>query len=194
MQRMIRKSSIKSIAPIGRTSPLHGVPFILFRSKRRSAVIRINGDGEVHLLAPNSFSLTYADEIIDMRHAWILKRKAALSDRIPVPVCPEKDRPILADRVRAKATVFLSRYEGKKPKRIFIRFSKTSWGSCSSLGNISLSGYLYYLPDELFEYVLLHELSHLYHLNHSPDFWNRLSDILPDPKLLRKKLARYRLP
>lgn len=191
---MIRKSSAKSIAPIKRTSPLQGVPYLLFRCRRRSAVIRITGDGEVHLLAPNSFSLRYADEIVDLRISWINKRKAALSDRILVPACPEKDRKILADRVRTKAEELIARYNGHKPKRIFIRFSKTSWGSCSSLGNISLNGYLCYLPDELFEYVLFHELTHLYHLNHSVNFWCRLSDILPEPKHLRKKLAQYKLP
>ncbi len=191
---MIRKFSAKIVAPVMRTSPVHGVPYLLIRSLRRSAVIRITGEGVVHLMAPKSFTLAYADEVIDLRHSWIEKRKASLSERIAIPSCEEKDKPILADYVRARATALISRYEGKKPKRIFIRFSKTSWGSCSTLGNISLSGYLYYLPDELLEYVLFHELSHLYCMNHSKEFWNHLNTVLPEPKLLRKKLSQYILP
>lgn len=191
---MIRRSFTETSVTIDRISPIKGVAYRLTRSKRRSAVIRLTGDGAVHLLAPRSFSLSYADEIIDLRYDWIMKRQTALSEKIAIPVCPEREKKILAERVRAKAATFLSRYDGKKPKRIFIRFSKTSWGSCSSLGNISLNGYLDHLPDELFEYVLLHELTHLYHLNHSVHFWNRFGDILQDPKLLRKKLAQYKLP
>jgi hypothetical protein len=191
---MIRRAFADTPVTIDRTSPVRGVPYRLTRSKRSSAVIRLTGDGEVHLLAPKSFSLSYADEIIDLRHEWISKRKAALSEKIAIPVCPEREKKILAERVRSRAVTFLSRYEGKKPKRIFIRFSKTSWGSCSSLGNISLNGYLDHLPDELFEYVLFHELTHLYHLNHSVYFWNRLGDILQEPKFLRKKLSQYKLP
>ncbi|MBN1892824.1 MAG: M48 family metallopeptidase [Clostridiales bacterium] len=150
--------------------------------------------GEIRLTAPLSMPVTYADEIIDARHNWIHKRLNALSERIPLPVCNEKNKKRLADLVRKKAEHILSDYQGKKPERIFVRFSKTTWGSCSSLGNISLNGYLNYLPDELFEYVLYHELSHLYHLNHSSDFWNHLESLIPQPKRMRKKLAQYLLP
>ena len=191
---MIRRSFTETSVTIDRISPIKGVEYRLTRSKRRSAVIRLTGDGAVHLLAPRSFSLSYADEIIDLRYDWIMKRQTALSEKIAIPTCSEEEKSLLAVRVRSKASAFLSRYEGRKPKRVFIRFSKTSWGSCSSLGNISLNGYLAHLPDELFEYVLFHELTHLYHLNHSADFWNRLSAILPEPRRLRKKLAQYILP
>ncbi len=191
---MIRRPYSGKSVTSDRVSPVNRIPYRLTRSKRKSAVIRLTALGEVHLMAPGYFSLAYADEIIDLRHDWILKRIAALSKKTALPACPDEDKHLLADRVRLRAASFLSGYDGRKPKRIFIRFSKTSWGSCSSLGNISLNGYLDHLPDELFEYVLFHELTHLYYLNHSDQFWNRLGEVLINPKLLRKKLSQYVLP
>lgn len=61
-------------------------------------------------------------------------------------------------------------------------------------GNISINGYLVSLPEEYFEYVLLHELTHLYYLNHSRDFWEMMSSRNLNWKHLRRELSQYKLP
>ncbi|MDD3959286.1 MAG: M48 family metallopeptidase [Oscillospiraceae bacterium] len=179
---------------VERTSPKQGIDYTLILSRRKTASIRVLPSGQVLFMAPRNIPLTYADEIIDHRSSWISKRKLDSETKIAIPPCAPEDKKIFAARVRQKASEILLKYNGKLPKRVFIRFSRTSWGSCSTLGNISLSGYLCHLPDELFEYVVLHELCHLYHMNHSAEFWSLLDRLLPEPKLLRKKLGRYILP
>lgn len=191
---MNRRASLEKENLTIRSSPLREITYVLIRSSRKSAVIRVAHNGEVRLSAPKSMPVICADEIIDARHKWIRRRLDVLSERIAIPVCKKEHKKMLAENVRKKAEHIISDYDGIKPKRIFIRFSKTTWGSCSSLGNISLNGYLNYLPDELFEYVLFHELSHLYYLNHSVNFWNHLASLIPQPKRLRKRLAQYLLP
>ncbi len=72
-----------------------------------------------------------------------------------------------------------------------VRRLRSRWGSCSSQKDITLNIFLTKLPDELIEYVLLHELTHTRHLNHSAEFWADLQKVLPNVKMLRKQLRAY---
>lgn len=67
------------------------------------------------------------------------------------------------------------------------------WGSCSSLRNINVSHRLIGAPQLLVDYVIIHELAHLKHLNHSPDFWNLVRQTGANPRLIRKTILQYGL-
>jgi len=76
-------------------------------------------------------------------------------------------------------------------KRLTIRDPKTRWGSCSSDDNISLSLQLLRLPPYLIDYVILHELAHTVHKNHSREFWNFLETISIDARKMAREMKRY---
>lgn len=78
-------------------------------------------------------------------------------------------------------------YRNFKTKKL-----RSRWGSCSSRGDIILNLYLIQLPWPLIDYVILHELVHTVHMDHSQAFWGRLEGVLPSAKILRKQIHDYR--
>lgn len=69
---------------------------------------------------------------------------------------------------------------GARPASISVRDPRTRWGSCSARGSVSFSWRLMMAPAEVAEYVVIHELAHLVHLDHSRDFWQLVARVRPD--------------
>lgn len=67
-----------------------------------------------------------------------------------------------------------------EPRRVSVRGQRTRWGSCSSRGTICLNWRLLLLPSDLCDYILVHELCHLRHLDHSAKFWGLVESVFPD--------------
>jgi len=86
----------------------------------------------------------------------------------------------------------LSKLSGLGYQKVSIRTQRTRWGSCSSKGNINLNDRLIMLPPELADYVMLHELCHTQHMNHSARFWELVKSHMPDYKMHRKQLRQSR--
>lgn len=72
---------------------------------------------------------------------------------------------------------------GVQFKKITIRNQKTRWGSCSSKGNLSFNLKILCASQEMIEYVVLHEIMHLKHFNHSKEFWKEIEGFMPDYKI-----------
>lgn len=98
----------------------------------------------------------------------------------------EADR-LLPQRLRQLAAEHGFSYKSVATKRLGSR-----WGSCSQHKEIILNTYLMQLPWDLIDYVILHELVHTEHLNHSAGFWQRFEQVLPDARLRRKTLKAYK--
>ncbi len=90
-----------------------------------------------------------------------------------------------------KRTTLWAQRMGTSFARISIRDQATRWGSCSTKGNLNFNWKLVLLPEELADYVVVHELGHRFHMDHSSDFWGVVEDYLPDYKQRRKLLKDY---
>lgn len=72
-----------------------------------------------------------------------------------------------------------------------VRNQKTRWGSCSSKGNLNFNYRIIYLPYELAEYLVIHELCHLKEMNHSKKYWLLVKTLCPNHKILSKRLKKF---
>jgi len=94
----------------------------------------------------------------------------------------------LPNRVKQLASQF-----GYKYAKVGINKASTRWGSCSPKNNINLSLYLMKLPNNLIDYIILHELCHTLHKNHGPRFWAELNRLTEgNAKQLSKEVKKYR--
>jgi predicted metal-dependent hydrolase len=84
-----------------------------------------------------------------------------------------------------------SQATGLRPTALSFRRNRSLWGSCSGRNRISLNTRLLLLPDPLIDYIIVHELCHIRHKNHSREFWNLVERFLPDWKERRKALRNY---
>lgn len=103
---------------------------------------------------------------------------------------------LAAYRKEAKAYLparleYFAKRHGFKYNKVFIKNHKSRWGSCSAKNNVNLSLHLMRLPDEVIDYVILHELVHTEIKNHSKKFWLRLEKVCPDVKRLRKRIREF---
>lgn len=86
----------------------------------------------------------------------------------------------------------MAKKHGLSYNNLRIKNIKSRWGSCSAKNNINLSIYLMKLPDDLIDYVILHELVHTIHKNHGPEFWSYLNNLTGNAKQLAARVKKYR--
>jgi len=92
--------------------------------------------------------------------------------------------------IKQRVDYWNQHYFQKPINGIRIKLNQSNWGSCSSKGNINLSSRLLFAPDEVVDYVIVHELAHLIEMNHSPQFWKVVEDVMPDYQLKEKWLTQ----
>ncbi|MBR3058744.1 MAG: DUF45 domain-containing protein [Clostridiales bacterium] len=170
------------------------VPYHLTYGRYKRLKITLDNDGRVLAFASKRISIREIENFIEEHISWIEKhqKKILATTKLEYESVEEQKRKI--KELKAWANAFLAEYDGLKPKRVTIKHMSSRWGSCSSSGNISLNYFLSELDEPLREYVFIHELSHLYQMNHSPLFWSKVGERCPDYKSRRKALKQYRLP
>ena len=87
--------------------------------------------------------------------------------------------------------LYFNKFYNFNIKSIKIRNQKTRWGSCSSKSGLSFNYKILFLPPELRDYIIVHELAHLKEMNHSLKFWTLVSLQIPDYKRCRKDIKLY---
>lgn len=85
---------------------------------------------------------------------------------------------------------FYNQFYGYKIGRIAIRDQKRRWGSCSSKGNLNFNYKILFLPKEMADYIIIHELCHLGEFNHSNRFWSLVEKQCPNHPDIREEMKK----
>lgn len=166
----LRKSNEKSLY----NHPLLGEVVLVCSWRARRVVISVRPSGEVRLTYPRMVGKARALEFLESRVEWVEQSRRRLAERAvhqpeytpdQIEQMRREAKKVLPERVALLAERF-----GFKYGRVAIRASRSKWGSCSGENNISLSLFLMTLPEHLRDYVIIHELCHTVHHNHSASF------------------------
>ncbi|MGI6403388.1 MAG: M48 family metallopeptidase [Oscillospiraceae bacterium] len=156
----------------------------LKRSKRKTLAIEILRDGTVVVRAPMKLPFKEIERFLLQKSAWISKQQMVQRQRLltrPEPTAEELAALTQqAQQHIPKRVEYYANIMGLSPAGVKITAAKTRFGSCSYQNRLCFSCRLMAYPQEAIDYVVVHELAHMLHKNHGPDFYALVSSILPD--------------
>ena len=158
----------------------------LIKSRRKTISLEIRGD-ELIVRAPLRTTKKEADDFVARHEGWIAKHRRKIAERRELyqaqPRLSEEELQALADRAKAVIPARVRYYAeqmGARYGRITLRLQKTRWGSCSAKKNLNFNILLMLTPPEVVDSVVVHELCHLWEMNHSPRFYQRVYAVFPE--------------
>ena len=161
--------------------------YIVIRSRRKTLSMQVKGDGQVEVRAPLWTTDTEIRRFLEKHRHWLEKHlqkaqalqqaKAGVRKLTGAEIAELKKK---AKRVLPERVAYWAPLIGVKPGRIAIRCQKTRWGSCSAKGNLNFNCLLMLAPDGVIDSIVVHELCHLKHMNHSKRFYAEIEKVLPD--------------
>lgn len=166
----------------------------VIKSKRKSISIQIKPN-QVIIRAPQRMKNKDIENFVESKRDWIekhlrsvLEKQKLLDSAEPYSAEEIKSFVAKAKEIIPRRVEFYAPKIGVNYNRISIRCQKTRWGSCSSKGNLNFNCLLVLLPDEIIDSVVVHELCHRKHMNHSPEFYAEIDKVFPDYKKCRQWL------
>lgn len=174
---------------------LSNIKITIIRTDRKTLSIQLK-PGEIIARAPLHIKDKEIYSFIESKKSWIEKnlakieeREKAISEVQPftqeeIKALAEKANKIIPERVKYYAPKI-----GVTYNRITIRCQRTCWGSCSSKSNLNFNCLLSLFPIEVIDSVVVHELCHRKHMNHSPQFYAEIEKVFPEYKKWHKWLS-----
>jgi len=174
------------------------IEYVFKRTLRSKSVkLAIYQDGHFVVTAPKWYPVYVVNKFIEEKSQWIFdKVKDVDFDLLLQKKADEaedyKKNVKLARVVVAGRLEIFNRYYGFAYNRVSIKKQKTCWGSCSQKGNLNFNYKIINLPEDMRDYVIVHELCHLQELNHGQNFWKLVARAVPNYRELRRQLKNIK--
>jgi len=169
------------------------IDFTWVCSRRKTASIEIADDLSVIVRTPYGISRDAVERFVRDNKSWIQEHRARKAARLAAHPEPSAQKIAemrnLAAKILPGKVAFYARIMGVSPTGLRITSARKRFGSCSGKNSLCFSLYLMDYPDSAIDYVVVHELAHIRHKNHSRQFYEEIAKILPDYKN-REKLLR----
>lgn len=176
-----------------KTNSPTATPYTLIRSSRRTLSLEITRELTVLVRAPMHCSREEIDRFVERHKEWIAAHMEKQRQRLAAhPEPTVEERRVLIDRARRELPERVRRYAaimGVQPSGITVTGARKRFGSCSGKNRLCFTWRLMAYPDEAIDSVVVHELAHIVHKNHGPDFYALVRSVLPDYDQ-RKKLLK----
>lgn len=170
----------------------------VIKSSRKTLSLEIRPDCSIIVRAPWKTSDTQIRKFVEQHDAWIERHlelmKEKRSQTRTVDKLTKEEIKELANKAMQVIPPKVQKYAmemGVHYGRITIRNQHTRWGSCSSKGNLNFNCLLMLCPDEVVDYVVVHELCHRIEMNHSKKFWALVAQTMPDYKIKKQWLKDH---
>ena len=163
---------------------------VKYKHSKKAKYIRIviNHDSQVSVVIPSNYNIRDAIEFVHSKKNWIQKNKIRIIQKKKLKMTLSNvELEKFWDNTKQKMVQLANIHQLDFYKLTF-KTLKTRWGSCSQNNTICINNIIYYLPEHLKEYIMLHELTHTKIKNHSRIFWEELEKICPNSKLMRREL------
>lgn len=168
------------------------IEYELIRSRRKTLAVQVTREGRVLVRAPLRLAKYRIEQFVTEHAGWITQALAAQQTRREAH--PEPDAAKQAALIRrAKEELppkvrYYADLMGLHPTGLKITSARTRFGSCSGKNSICFSWRLMDYPEPAIDYVVVHELAHIAHHDHSPQFWALVERYLPDYRQRRAML------
>ena len=168
--------------------------YTLVRSRRRTLAIEVTREGAVVVRAPLRCPQRDIDAFVERRRAWLEGALARQKERLAKhPPLTAAEIEALRRRAREELPGRVAHWAGVMglvPAAVKITAARTRFGSCSGKNSLCFSLYLMQYPPEAIDAVVVHELCHMRHRNHSPAFYAEVARWLPDYREREKLLKQ----
>lgn len=161
------------------------IEYTLIRSSRRTLGLEITRDCRVIVRVPQRCSQREIDRFVDSHRDWIANKLALQQRRADARAAmeptPEQEKELRrrAAELIPQRVAYYAPLMGVTPTGIKITSARTRFGSCSGKNSLCFSWRLMLYPAEAIDYVVVHELAHIRHHNHSRDFWAFVASAMP---------------